>query len=245
MTSDNHPSVGFGGKDPIKEEPFMDGFSDSQAEELKKKLDIRNVKDRVGGGGMRLSYIEGWFAIKEANRIFGFGQWDRRLEELTMTAEIEEDHGSGKRWRVSYLAKVQIIVQTPNSKENVVREGIGAGHGISRNPGEAHEAAAKEAETDAMKRALTTFGNRFGLALYDKDQADVEYEVFEYDLPAPKEGGSTDEVAAWVISQGGRIEGGKVKSVKKIEALEKKKEERPSRSIEMNPDVLREDVSDA
>ena len=96
-----------------------------------------------------------------------------------------------------------------------------------------------------MKRALTTFGNRFGLALYDKDQADVEYEVFEYDLPAPKEGGSTDEVAAWVISQGGRIEGGKVKSVKKIEALEKKKEERPSRSIEMNPDVLREDVSDA
>jgi len=39
--------------------------------------------------------------------------------------------------------------------------------------GEAHENALKEAETDATKRALTTFGNLFGLALYDKEQAGV------------------------------------------------------------------------
>lgn len=31
----------------------------------------------------------------------------------------------------------------------------------------------KEAETDAMKRALMTFGNPFGLALYDKRQREV------------------------------------------------------------------------
>ena len=105
---------------------FVDGFSESQKEELSKKLDIRNVKDRVGGGGMRLSYIEGWFAIKEANRIFGFGQWDRRLEELTLTAEDEEESNKGKRFRVSYLAKVQVIVQVPDAKESIVREGIGA-----------------------------------------------------------------------------------------------------------------------
>ena len=39
--------------------------------------------------------------------------------------------------------------------------------------GQAHESAIKEAETDAMKRALMTFGNPFGLALYDKQQRDV------------------------------------------------------------------------
>ncbi len=39
--------------------------------------------------------------------------------------------------------------------------------------GEARESALKEAETDAMKRALTTFGNPFGLALYDKEQLGV------------------------------------------------------------------------
>jgi len=41
-------------------------------------------------------------------------------------------------------------------------------------PGEAHENAIKEAETDATKRALSTFGNLFGLALYDKEQQGVQ-----------------------------------------------------------------------
>jgi hypothetical protein len=39
--------------------------------------------------------------------------------------------------------------------------------------GQAHESALKEAETDAMKRALMTFGNPFGLALYDRRQREV------------------------------------------------------------------------
>jgi hypothetical protein len=48
--------------------------------------------------------------------------------------------------------------------------------------GQAHESALKEAETDAMKRALMTFGNQFGLALYDKTQENVEDDT----RPAPK-----------------------------------------------------------
>jgi hypothetical protein len=55
----------------------------------------------------------------------------------------------------------------------VVREGCGVGHGLGDSPGLAHESALKEAETDAMKRALMTFGNRFGLALYDRQQNGV------------------------------------------------------------------------
>ncbi len=48
-------------------------------------------------------------------------------------------------------------------------------HGSGRcvSPVDAHELALKAAETDAMKRALSTFGNPFGLALYDKEQAGV------------------------------------------------------------------------
>ncbi|MCP9878103.1 RAD52 family DNA repair protein [Cyanobium sp. A2C-AMD] len=55
----------------------------------------------------------------------------------------------------------------------LVRKGSGAGHGIDADLGQAHESALKEAETDAMKRALMTFGNSFGLALYDKQQREV------------------------------------------------------------------------
>jgi hypothetical protein len=56
---------------------------------------------------------------------------------------------------------------------DICREGCGSGHGKGATPGEAHESALKEAETDAMKRALATFGNPFGLALYDKTQSGV------------------------------------------------------------------------
>lgn len=55
----------------------------------------------------------------------------------------------------------------------LVHEGSGAGHGIDVDLGQAHESALKEAETDAMQRALMTFGNPFGLVLYGKQQREV------------------------------------------------------------------------
>src|SRR3546814_9671296 len=69
--------------------------------------------------------------------------------------------------RVNYMAKVRITVG------GVLREGCGFGQGIDKDVGQAHESAIKESETDAMKRALMTFGNQFGLALYDKTRANV------------------------------------------------------------------------
>jgi hypothetical protein len=56
---------------------------------------------------------------------------------------------------------------------DIVREGIGTGVGRSTSAETAHDIALKAAETDATKRALATFGNPFGLALYDKDKRGV------------------------------------------------------------------------
>ena len=87
-----------------------------------------------------------------------------------------------------------------------------------------------------------TFGNPFGLALYNKDQTGVEFEVYQYPLPEPKNGGTRDEVVAWVVSQGARVEGDTVKSTNPIEALESIElpalEKKKSRTIEMNPEAL-------
>jgi DNA repair and recombination protein RAD52 len=142
----------------------------AQIEMLKAKLDPSAVKSREQAG-RRLSYIEGWFAIAEANRIFGFDAWDRETVEIKCVAERERKIGRPPNersgWGVSYIAKVRVTVG------EIVREGVGAGHGIDADPGQAHESAIKEAETDAMKRALMTFGNPFGLALYDKTMANV------------------------------------------------------------------------
>jgi len=83
-------------------------------------------------------------------------------------------------WGVTYIALVRIRLGSQASgAPSLVREGSGAGHGIDLDLGLAHESALKEAETDAMKRALMTFGNPFGLALYDKQQRQVTSSVRE------------------------------------------------------------------
>jgi Rad52/22 family double-strand break repair protein len=71
----------------------------------------------------------------------------------------------------AYTAKVRVSVRAGDV--TVVREGSGTGEGKALTPGQAHELALKAAETDATKRALATFGNPFGLALYDPEQAGV------------------------------------------------------------------------
>ena len=135
-------------------------FNDEQKQLLAAPLQKVHVKSRQGGGGRSLSYIEGWHAIAEANRIFGFDGWTS--ETVSMEC-VGNDGGT-----VSYVAKVRVTV------DGITREGWGAGHGRGGSAGDRHESAVKEAETDARKRALMTFGNQFGLALYDKDQTNVE-----------------------------------------------------------------------
>ena len=71
----------------------------------------------------------------------------------------------------AYIAKVRVSVRAGDI--TIVREGSGTGEGKAPTPGQAHELALKGAETDATKRALATFGNPFGLALYDREQLGV------------------------------------------------------------------------
>jgi hypothetical protein len=126
--------------------------------------------------------LEGWVAIKEANRIFGYDGWQRETIELRCVAESQRPIGRDKKpgWGVTYIARVRIRLGSQASgATSLVREGSGAGHGIDVDLGLAHESAIKEAETDAMKRALMTFGNPFGLALYDKQQRQVTSSVRE------------------------------------------------------------------
>jgi DNA repair and recombination protein RAD52 len=138
-------------------------FKPEQIAALSAPLHKAHVKERAQAG-RNLSYIEAWHAIAEANRIFGFDAWNRETVELIQLGEGRQVNG---KWRVGYRARVRITVGT------IVREGCGFGSGIDNDLDQAHESALKEAESDAMKRALMTFGNPFGLALYDKTQANV------------------------------------------------------------------------
>lgn len=147
-------------------------FEPKQINELNAPLSREHVRQR-SQAGRQLSYIEGWHAIAEANRIFGHSEWDRELTCIKQLGDAREIDG---KWRVAYMATVRVRVRAfraGNVDDAVIRDGTGYGSGIDRDLGSAHESALKEAETDAMKRALMTFGNPFGLALYDKEQREV------------------------------------------------------------------------
>ena len=148
------------------------GFSERQVAALSAPLDRANVRQREQGRS-RVSYLEGWQVIAEANRIFGFDGWERSTLISRCVAEHERPIGRDRKsgWGVTYIARVRITITAGN--RTLLREGSGAGHGIDADLGLAHESALKEAETDATKRALMTFGNPFGLALYDKQQRQV------------------------------------------------------------------------
>jgi DNA recombination protein Rad52 len=148
-------------------------FSTEQITALSAPLDRAKVRQREQGRS-QVSYLEGWQVIAEANRIFGFDGWQRETVALRCVNQSERTIGRDQRpgWGVTYTARVRITVGESTGAQ-LIREGCGAGHGIDTDLGQAHESALKEAETDAMKRALMTFGNPFGLALYDKQQREV------------------------------------------------------------------------
>jgi DNA recombination protein Rad52 len=157
---------------------MTDTFSAEQITALSAPLDRAKVRQREQGRSS-VSYLEGWQVIAEANRIFGFDGWQRETVALRCVNQSERTIGAKGTsrdqkpgWGVTYTARVRVTV-TAGALTPLVREGSGAGHGIDVDLGQAHESALKEAETDAMKRALMTFGNPFGLALYDKRQREV------------------------------------------------------------------------
>jgi recombination DNA repair RAD52 pathway protein len=80
-------------------------FTTAQLRQLKAKLDPKHIKTRKASVGVH--YLEGWHAIAEANRIFGFDGWDR---ETVSTSCV----WSGKErsdYTVAYAAKVRVSVR--------------------------------------------------------------------------------------------------------------------------------------
>ena len=94
-------------------------FTDTQTRALKAKLSAKYVKTRQGGG-LTLHYIEGWHAIAEANRVFGFDAWDRQTVATRCVWE-----GTLRNLRAcSYTATVRIQVRAGGM--TIVREGSGS-----------------------------------------------------------------------------------------------------------------------
>ena len=139
-------------------------FDKKQLDILNQELDSSRIKTREKGN-ISLSYIEGHDVIETANKVFGFGNWSYSISKLE---HVSQEQNQNQNQVICYKAIVQVLVHSENHTLDVSREDVGFGTGVAKTQADAHEGAAKEAVTDALKRAMRSFGNQFGNSLYDK-----------------------------------------------------------------------------
>ena len=139
-----------------------DGLSPAVTKALSQTLDPALVSQRRGRAGRTYEYLEGHVVIDQANRIFGYGGWGyellgdvplRRIETMDpKTGEVRVSH--------AYSAPVRVTVSGAQPRTDV------GFHAVAEETPEGHDTAIKGAVTDGMKRALRSFGDQFGNALY-------------------------------------------------------------------------------
>lgn len=161
-----------------------------QIKMLQAPLDPKHVAKPTGKFGPKGDYIEGWHAINELNRVFGFDGWSYTINLARDDLREGQDSNGQTQWQAAYTCICTLTAA------GVTREDVGFGSGFARTIGDAIEGATKEAVTDALKRAARTFGNIFGLALYDKARANVHEPPKE--LPT---GPITDKTRDWLSAQ--------------------------------------------
>lgn len=159
-------------------------FNEKQTQTLSYDIDKNRVKSR-SKGAISLSYLEGFDIIETANRIFGFGSWSYGITSLEhVSTEINQNQNHV----ISYKAIVKVLVYDKTHAKYISREDVGFGCGIAKTLSDAHENGAKEAVTDAIKRAMRSFGNQFGNSLYSKEKQNapiVQKQIPQQNQPYP------------------------------------------------------------
>ncbi len=168
-------------------------FTPEQNKALQAPLDPKHIKPPPRGKFG--TYVDGFHIVTEANRIFGHDGWSYSITTLVQCSRIETtDSGNKPQVRVGYRCSVRV------EAGGAFREGAAVGSGMAKpeNEADAHESAVKEAETDALKRALRSFGYTFGLALYDKSESNANIGAPPVELPT---GPINDETRDWLASK--------------------------------------------
>ena len=163
---------GASGVDPSLIDLQWDALPPAVNEALTQPLDPALVSQRKGRGGRSFRYLEGHTAIDQANQVFGYGGWGYELVgDVTLRQNESADSRTGEVTRVAaYSAVVRVNVTGAPPRTDV------GFHPVTDDSPEGHETAFKGAVTDALKRALRSFGDRFGNGLYG-------------DAPAPQQRG--------------------------------------------------------
>lgn len=144
---------------------------------LNKVLGPEYVSSRPGGGGTKVSYIEGWRALNLANEVFGFNGWNSEL--ISTQVDYFDTHGATGRFSMGLSVVVRVTI-----KDGTYHEDFGYGFiDNAKSKAMAFEKCKKEAFTDGIKRCLRCFGNVLGNCLYDRT---IMAKIQKVQLPKPE-----------------------------------------------------------
>ena len=159
----NHNGNGHHAADAIPAHDLLwDSLPASVTDKLAQPLDASLVSQRRGRGNRSVSYLEGRTVIDQANRIFGHGGWGHEVVgdvTLRYLDQVNTQTGEIRRIR-AYSATVKVTVPGAPPRTDVGFQPV------ADETVEGHETAFKGSVTDALKRALRTFGAQFGNSLY-------------------------------------------------------------------------------
>ena len=147
--------------------------------------DIYLVEDPIAEAGPYTRLARSYLS---AMKSFGFDGWDSEILSLKQADKTEYEkppYNAGdkpkKMISISYMCTLRVTVKC--GSEAVIKEDVGFGNGVAGATaygiGSCIELASKEAVTDALKRCMRYYGNKFGLTLYDKDVNLIDLDQFE------------------------------------------------------------------
>jgi hypothetical protein len=148
-------------------------FTEEQVEQLLRPISPRRVLT-----ANKQSHVSQQDVRAHLIRIFGFGGWDKEILELTLVRDdrITVPAKDGKLERlnvpaVTYRCQLRLTVWCPDRCCKKISEDVGTGTAPNLpDYGDAHDFAAKNAVSYALKRCATDLGDQFGLSLYNKGQ---------------------------------------------------------------------------
>lgn len=156
-------------------------------EEIIKQLDEKiprsEVSTRDAGNGRSLDYVSGYYVVKRLNEVLLPGNWSYGAEVSLISSGVLQTN-RGDTHSTHYMAKVRLVAVVGGKPTEFTDYGYGDGTDKS-NPGKSHELAIKESVTDGLKRCAKNLGMSLGLALYSKEQENVEEDGPKSVPPAP------------------------------------------------------------
>lgn len=183
------------------------GLTRAQLERLRQAIDPSFVEEKN-----RMKYMAQHEVRAELTRIFGYGNWDTEVVEMTRLWEhkvVEGDSeypakpkaGNPPYWRVCYRAGIRLTIR--DYWGNVICSFVeyhAEANSVLPDRGEAEAMAITSVESYALRRAAIGLGDRFGLGLYDGGKTDplvrnslqfTDTESPRYKAPAGGKGAGT------------------------------------------------------